>query len=258
MSTTEPPTSQSEPATTAGSAAAAGAAGAAGAPKYHLEFTEEMKGFVTFDETDYQRGFDRGRASNSALMFHLTIGTDDTYAFIADPDHVATAVGYVASDVFGGRLPVERGVFNLFVDAGIQNQEPARHMRYRLWFRDAVGHPLTLSGFKDIKHPVAAVSTIGDVWGETTTLYTRILAGHIEEGGDDAAPLVAAGIIHILPLDFAHQLTTFRVKGPDRSGRWRAFFAFGSLFLGQLWEVFRPRLPWRRRPAAPNNRTGGA
>lgn len=213
--------------------------------KYHLQFTEEMKGFFTFNEPGFQRGFDRGRGSGSAVMFHLTIGTDDTYAFIDDRNHVASAVGYVQSDILGGRLAVERGVFNLFVDAGQVNEEPARHMLYRLWFRDGVGHPLTLTGFKDIKHPAAAVSRFKDVWGETTTLYTRIVAGHVEAADDEQAPLIGAGTIHILPVDFAHQLTTFRVKGPGTSGRLRAFGAFGALFMGQLWEVFQPRLPWR-------------
>ena len=127
-------------------------------PKYHLQFTEEMKGFFTFDEADYQRGFEVGRATGSAVMFHLTIGPDDTYAFIADPTHVAPAVGYIQSGVLGGRLPVERGVFNLFVDAGEVNGEPASHMLYRLWFADAVGHPLTLTGFKDIRHPAASLA----------------------------------------------------------------------------------------------------
>jgi cholesterol oxidase len=215
--------------------------------KYHLEFIEEMKGFVTFNEGDYQKGFDRGQASGSAVMFHLTIATDDADAFIADPAHVADAAGYVHSDVFGGRFPVERGVFNLFVDAGEANDEPARHMLYRLWFTDAAGHPLTLTGVKDIKHPVAVHSQFADVWGGTTTLYTKILAGHVEAGGDDEAPPIAAGILHIRPLDFAHQLTTFRVTGPGLPGRWRALRAFGSFFFGQLWEVFEPRLPRRAR-----------
>jgi cholesterol oxidase len=224
---------------------------AAGHPKYHLEFTEEMKGFFTFDERDYQRGFDQGQASGSAVMFHLTIGTDDTFAFVADRSHGCPAVGYVDSDVLGGRLPVTRGVFNLFVDVGDKHGEPARHMRYRLWFNDAVGHPLTLTGFKDISHPAAAVSAFKDVWGETTTLYTEILAGFVDDGHDDEAAVIGAGIIHILPLDFAHQLTTFRVTGPGWRGRLQAFQAFGGLFMGQLWEVFRPRLPGRRHHQHP-------
>ena len=217
----------------------------ANAGKYHLEFTEDMKGFFAFNEADYQRGFDQGRATGSTVMFHLTIAADDTFAFIADANHVAPAVGYIESDVLGGRLSVERGVFNLFVDAGEVNGEPARRMRYRLWFTDAVGHPLTLTGYKDIRHPVGALSKFNDVWGETSTLYTKILAGHVEADADAEATLVGAGILHILPLDFAHQMTTFRVKGPAVSGRLRAFLAFGGLFMGQLWEVFQPRLPWR-------------
>jgi cholesterol oxidase len=215
-------------------------------PKYDLAFTEEMKGFFTFDESDYQRGFDRGKSSGSAVMFHLTIATEDTYAFIADARHTASATGYVQSEVLGGRRPVERGVFNLFVDAGEVSGEPARHMLYLLWFDDAAGHPLTLSGYKEIDHPTAAVSSLGSVWRETTTLYTKILTGHVEVGGEADAPVVGAGIIHILPVDFAHQLTTFRVNGPGLAGRVQAFRAFGRLFMGQLWEVFQPRLPWHK------------
>jgi cholesterol oxidase len=213
-------------------------------PKYRLAFTEEMKGFFTFDESDFQLGFDRGKATGSAVMFHLTIATDDTYAFIADSRHTASAIGYVQSDVLGGKRPVGRCVFNLFVDAGEVSGEPARHMLYRLWFDDATGHPLTLTGQKDISHSTAALSSFASVWHETTTLYTRILAGHVEADGEADAPLVGAGIIHILPLDFAHQLASFRVNGPTLVGRIQAFRAFGGLFMGQLWEVFQPRLPW--------------
>jgi cholesterol oxidase len=211
--------------------------------RYQLGFTEEMKGFFTFDAADYQDGFDRGKASGSAVMFHLTISTDDTYAFISDARHTASAIGYIESDVLGGRLPVERCVFNLFVDAGEDGGEPARHMLYRVWFADATGHPLTLSGYKNIRHPAGALSSFGNVWSETTTLYTKILTGHVEADAEAEAPLVGSGIIHILPLDFARQLTTFRVKGPGFIGRMQAFRAFGRLFMGQLWEVFQPRLP---------------
>ena len=51
---------------------AGGATSAAGMAKYHLQFTEEMKGFFAFNEADFQRGFDQGRASRAAVKFHLT------------------------------------------------------------------------------------------------------------------------------------------------------------------------------------------
>lgn len=214
--------------------------------RYRLSFTEEMKGFFTFGEADYRAGFDRGRTQRCALGFRLTIDIDDTYAFIADPVHLAPVSGYVKSDVLGGTRPVERGEFNLFVDAGEVNGEPARHMRYRLWFRDPVGHPLELRGFKDVSHPGPARSTPAEVWRETTTLYTRLSTGsvedrYVEEDGD----LVGAGILRILPLDFARQLCSFRVGGPGVLARGRALAAFGALFVGQLWEVFRRRPPVR-------------
>jgi cholesterol oxidase len=216
-------------------------------PRYHLEFTEEMKGWFAFGETDFQPGFDRGQAAGWAVMFHLTISTEDTYAFVADPETRASAAGWVQSEALGGRLPLERGVFNLFVDAGEKNGMPARHMLYRLWFRDAAGHPLTLTGFKDVSHPAAAGATPGDVWRETTTLYIRILAGHIEVGADGDGAVIGSGILRILPLDFARQCTTFRVRGPGVIGGVRALGAFDGLFMGQLWEVFRMRLPGRDR-----------
>jgi cholesterol oxidase len=75
-----------------------------------------------------------------------------------------------------------------------------------------------------------------------------VLNGHVpvEDGGEDRTEgLVGSGILRILPPDFAWQLTTFRVRGPDLSGRVRALDAFGQLFLRELWQVFAPvrRLP---------------
>jgi cholesterol oxidase len=171
------------------------------------------------------------------LMFHLTIRTDDARRFIADRDHVAAADGWIGCDTLGGRLPVERGVFNLFVDDGPDGTR--KRMLYRLWFADSVGHPLTLAGFKDIHH-----AGLTKVWPATSTLYTRIESGHVEADADGTAPLIGAGVLHILKRDFAKQLTTFRVQGGDLGGRLSAFAAFGELFAGQLWQVFEPS-SWR-------------
>ena len=203
---------------------------------YHLEFTEEMKGWFAFGEADYQRGLRQGKDLGWSFMFHLRIATDDTYRFIADKEHLADAEGWVKCDALGGKLPVVRGLFNLFVDEGELDGAPLRHMLYRLWFLDGVGNPLTMSGFKHIRH-----NDVTAIWPETSTLYIRVVQGHVEEEDDAAAPLVGAGVIVILPQDFARQCTTFRVRGPGLIGRFRAFVAFGTLFMGELWKVFGPR-----------------
>ncbi len=207
---------------------------------YQLQFTEKMIGAFTFGESDYQAGFAAGVAHGSDVMFRLTISTDNVDAFIADPAHLGVAVGYVQSEVLGGRLPVETGAFNLFVEEGPHT----RHMLYRLYFADANGHPLTLAGYKDVRP-----GPITKVWPETSTLYTRILEGHVPvtDGGESSREgIVGSGVLHIRPLDFAHQLTTFRVHGPTRTGRLHAFDAFGRLFLDELWQVFDPFRGWFR------------
>jgi cholesterol oxidase len=200
--------------------------------RYSLRFTEEMKGWFTFGETDYRRGAAAGRQTGSSIMFHLTIVTEDVRRFLKDRDHTAQARGWVRSDVLGGQLPVQEGVFNLFVTDGPRS----KRMLYRLFFADSMGHPLTLSGFKEINGGTAAA-----VWPETSTLYTRILQGHVRASQDADATVVGSGVLRILPPDFARQLTTFRAFGPSLRGRAGAMTDFIRMFLGQLWVVFDPR-----------------
>ncbi len=210
--------------------AAPGPSGAhAVTPAASLSFTEEMKGYVTFGENDYDRGYRTGRDSGTALMFHLTIIAADVDRFIADPLHEGRAEGWIESDAFGGRLPVAKGVFNLFVD---ERPPGFKRMLYRLQFADGAQHPLTLTGFKEIRRHHGL-----DLWTETTTLFTRVLAGDVEPSADGSAEIVAGGILHIHPLDFAKQLTTFRVEPPSQVG---ALARFGALFAGELWEAYRP------------------
>lgn len=196
-----------------------------------VRFTEEMKGFVTLEETDYEAGAAQGRTDGTRCMFHLTIEIPDVDAFRTDPLRRGTCQGWVDCEVLGGKLLVERGDFQLFVDD--VDDAGRRWMRYRLWFRDAAGHPLTLVGVKDV-HDDAGF----DVWTDTSTLYTRILAGHVEPDGDADARVVAAGIITIWMRDFARQLTTFRASGPTIGDRIRGLRLFVGVFLRQLKQVY--------------------
>jgi cholesterol oxidase len=189
-----------------------------------------MKGYVALDATDPLQGAELGRQQGQRLMFHLTITARDIERFVADDTHEADAEGYVESDVLGGRLPVRRGWFNLFVRDG---DGSGRQMRYRLHFADAGGNPLTLVGHKDIHDDPGL-----DLWPDTSTLYTRILAGHVLPDGDAQARTVAAGVITIHIVDFLHQLTTFAAHGPAPA---RALERFGRLFLGELWDVYARR-----------------
>jgi cholesterol oxidase len=188
-----------------------------------VRFTEEMSGFAAPGARDHRSGYEAGKASSWNLMFHLTIWVDDLDAFLADPEKTADAVGWVGCPAYGGRRVVERGVFKLFVPS----DDPRRsNMKYRLWFRDADGRPVTLEGHKDIEDQAGL-----DLWKDTTSLHTTLLRGHLEPDGDEAADVLARGILFIPPGDFATQLTTFR--GDPRSV-WR----FGRLFVATLWRTY--------------------
>jgi cholesterol oxidase len=192
-----------------------------------LSFTEEMKGHFAPGESDPNAG----RRTGQGLMFHLTITADDVETFLAEPQHQARAEGWIEAETLGGRLPVERGTFNLFVDGG---QARTRRMLYRLYFHDGAGKPLTLSGRKEIRDDSPL-----DIWRDTSTLYYLLLDGHVDEAEEPAAAVRGAGVLRILKRDFARQLTTMRVHGPEGPV---ALAEFGRFFVGQLWDVYGPQL----------------
>lgn len=199
-----------------------------------LRFTEEMKGYIAFGETNYELGFKAGHQSGTYLAVCLTIKIDGVHQFVTEPRHEARAEGHVHCEALGGTLPVAKGMFNLFVDEG----DPTRkQMHYRLYFRDKADHLLTLTGFKVVKDDPGF-----DAWSDTSTLYIRILQGHVPPEHEDKAQIVASGIIRIHLLDFLEQLTTFRTEGATAVERASALGRFGKFFLGRLWDVYARRV----------------
>ncbi|WP_329257468.1 GMC family oxidoreductase [Actinoallomurus sp. NBC_01490] len=194
-----------------------------------LSFTEEMKGFYTDGENAPGAGEAAGREAGRTLGFRLTITVDDVERFLKEPEHTAQAEGWIDAAGCGGRRQVERGWFNLFSPGDAPDR---RLMRYRLHFTDDKNRPRTLSGWKDIRHHPAS-----RVWPDTTTLYFRLLEGHIPDGGDDEAAIAGAGILHLSVEDFARQLTTFHTTGPHGLS---ALERFAGFFLGELWDLYRP------------------
>ncbi|MGW5260425.1 GMC oxidoreductase [Microbispora sp. NPDC004025] len=197
-----------------------------------LWFVEEMRGLLLPGPPGRAARGSAARGSAAGgfpFAFRLTITIDDIERFLAEPGHEARAEGWIEADLCGGRRPLARGSFNLFVPGETAGQ---RCMRYRLHFYDADGRARTLAGRKEIQ-PGAPTR----LWLDTSTLHTRLLEGHVEEDGDERAAVVAAGTLRILPSDLVRMLTTFRTAGPDGA---TAVARFCRFFLGELWEVYGP------------------
>lgn len=199
--------------------------------KTSLQFTEEMKGFVSKGAAantrlEYETAAGAGRNANGAFMFHLDVKVDDVDQFLTSPAHRTQATGYVEAALYGGRCPAQ-GTIDLLVDSGDPTK---KQMRYRIFFT-AAGQDYTHVGFKDISG-----HTVGDVWPETTTLYVQILKGRVNEGA--TGPVDASGVLIIRPEDFVlRQMLSFRVDGP-LAARAPALARFGAMFMGKLWDVY--------------------
>jgi predicted patatin/cPLA2 family phospholipase len=215
-------------------------------PRTRLSFTEKMHGWFSFGETDPRRGVLLGRDHGNRLTFRLTITIDGVNRFLLDPLHEASVDGWIHCEALGGRLPVTSGGFNLFVQ---REQTGHQRMYYRLHFADSAGHPLTLLGHKDVRDDAGL-----DLWRDTTTLFVRILPGHVvaaRDGSDldrsdeigtsgpaGADGIVGAGVLRLTPLDLVRQLTTVRAHAPTAGERAEVVGRFGQLFLGKLWDVY--------------------
>ena len=194
-----------------------------------LSFTEEMSGMCTPSARQGVFGA-AGQGPQEPISFRLTITADDVERFLDDPEHCARAEGWIEAASFGGRRQVQRGWFNLFAPDGAPD---LRLMRYRLQFTDASGQPRTITGNKDIWH-----GPFSRIWPDTSTLYFQLLEGHVTEGENDEARILATGTLHLRLTGFARELTTFRTQGP---GGAVALERFGRFFAGQLWDVYGPQ-----------------
>jgi triacylglycerol lipase/cholesterol oxidase len=206
---------------------------------------------------EYEACYAAGEESQRELKFHLTIAIDDCDRFIHDPQLTAKAEGYVECPALGGRLPVIKGIFNLFVPAHrYPDSDVVKEMHYQLLIRDNQNREVTFYGYKTIRR-----GHMTDVWSETTTLYTRLWLGDHDQP-QQRDDLLGCGILHLTVEDFARQLTTFRTTGPSFWDRSRALYRFMEIFAENLWEAYRPQLKeaepevWGDHPIAVNTQEG--
>ncbi|MEC9283827.1 MAG: esterase [Bdellovibrionota bacterium] len=210
-----------------------------------LEFTETMRGFASkyslnttypLDQSQFEKHYHEAKELKQDLDFTLTIKIANIDEFCDDPKLQAEAIGSIQSEHFGGKCEVIDGKFNLFVRADSStNLDTAREMHYRLHFNSSSGEKYTFYGFKTIER-----EDFTDVWDETTTLYTYIFDGHIEEEDFKSAKIVQIGVLRILVDDFIQQLKSFEAKGGNLIQRAGALAKFLSIFAGNLWEAYAP------------------
>jgi cholesterol oxidase len=186
-----------------------------------VSFSEELTGYIDFDETAYEAAFRAGETAGRRLALRLAITADDVDRCVTEERATARVTGWIRGGALGGPLEVERGEFDLALAA-----DGARRMDYRLFFRDGADRPLTLVGFKEVSSELAQAPT---------PLHMHLLAGHVDAPDEPAAPVMATGILHPRPDELARQLSSFRVSPPLRLD---ALASFRVLVAGDLPETY--------------------
>src|SRR5215510_6931602 len=164
-------------------------------PTAGIEFTETMRGHVsTAVVDDYAKAEARGKLDSTALDFTVTVSTDDLERLLTDSAHPARIDGTISCSILSPQpLKVTNGVFNLLTrDPSRVN---ARLMSYKMMGVAQDGRSFRLDGFKVIHDDRQA-----EIWPDTTTLFVIF-----SDDTGAAEKVIAKGILHILPADFARQ-----------------------------------------------------
>lgn len=229
------------------------------AKKLGIAFTETMKGFVAKPNTSnspsqlneplaaYKTAYDNGKQQSSPFEFTLTISSPDLEQILTSPAHNARMSGTVNAPILSDApLMVSEGVFNLFVRHS--DTPDTKRMKYNMLLTSEAGDKFFFSAYKSITE-----GKVTDIWPATTTLYVDIYAGTNQQGS-----LIAQGILHIEPLDFAKQMTTMRAtNAKDNFEKLKAIARFGQYFAGSLYQsyggilyqqpLFNPEAPPRKK-----------
>jgi hypothetical protein len=175
--------------------------------------------------------FDLKNGANTRVA-QVTVGTEPNGVAVS-PDgsriYVANTVsGTITAPMLSPTpLRVEAGRFNLLVrDADTPG---TRKMVYAMPAIADDGRTFHVDGFKTIHDDQGL-----DVWNDTTTLFITVtdLNGAAEK-------VIAKGILHILPADFLHQMTTMKVtNAASPLEALQGLVAFGAFFAGVLYQTY--------------------
>lgn len=251
-----------------------------------IEFTEKMKGFIDSANTRLKNGFEselevynkafrKGEKEDSNFMFHLTVSVKDSDKMAhLDQERKGTMSGSVETNFFNKgaaeKLTVTEGEFRLLTNGNCSPDDKIRDLKkmcYSMTF-NRENKLYLMYGFKYVKKDNDNVS-LAEIWSDTSTLYITILEypsnASLSEANSKGS-VIARGVLNILPLDFAEQMTTMKVIRDDNSTSislqqalqnevslkdireeqehlnlrddFIALINFASHFAGSIWEVY--------------------
>ena len=194
-----------------------------------IRFTETMRGhFSAATLDDYGKAEVQGIHDGATCEFTVTVASDNLDEMLTNSAHQARIDGSIRCPALSAQpLKVTDGIFNLL--ATDPTRVNARRMTYTMVGTALDGKSYRVDGFKVIRD-----DTRLEIWEDTTTLFITITDLN---GG--AEHVTGKGILHILPADFLHQMTTMEVTGAASPlDALQGLGAFGTFFAGALFDTY--------------------
>jgi cholesterol oxidase len=196
--------------------------------KVGMQFTETMSGYFSLKElVDYKKGEEQGRADASPMKFTVTVTSDDLNDMLTNQAHAGRIVGTLEAPALSpDSLTVTGGDFHLFIDD--PEKVGQRLMTYSMKLTASDGRQFYFEGFKQTHSDTGL-----NVWSDTSTLYITVY-----QGADANGAIIGRGILHILPEDFARQLTTMKITNASPAERLIGMAKFGGFFGKTIFDTY--------------------
>ena len=150
-----------------------------------VSWSEQLKGWCSLTETDFNQALRTGKAARRSMRAELSLEIADIDRFLhSEPRRAEVTSGAVCCPALGGDLEFEWGVFELLVPGSVPPDHLHLRMRYRLNLRAPAGEPLGLRGFKVVENDPGY-----DSWADTSTLFVRIYNGRWDPNADPGGPV---------------------------------------------------------------------
>jgi len=187
-----------------------------------LTFQEVMQGPFALGAQDPEQGAQRGGTAGTTMVLNASIRIDDLDRFLNEPTHAGSLNGTIDFAPLATGIPLTGGVFNLLERTGPHLKE----FIYQAGFEHGK-KTCYLDGRKYVRQD-------GELWKDTTTLYTTL-----HEGRDARGPVVGAGVLSLGMADFIKTLGAMRVHNARTSADGgAALMRFAKFFLGELWDSY--------------------
>jgi hypothetical protein len=191
-----------------------------------IVFKEYLSGGVTIGERNPEAGAKIGQAMGTVFKLDARITIENLDQFFEIPDFTGRLDGSVDFPMFGRKLPIAKGEFNLQQAVDLPG---AKYLTYEFLVNTG-GKDYLVVGRKEIHDDPGF-----DVLEDNSTLFVSI-----HEGGHRDGRVAGSGILTLSMTNLTRLLASLKATGKGtRVEKARTVSKFGKFFLREMWDSYK-------------------